>query len=146
DQLAQRDSHLLLDIARIVDVPGDAEQLGAGVLRPAKRGPPVDAAPQDGRRNGNGLDIVDRGRTAVEAARRREGRLEARLALLAFETFEQRRLFAADIGAGAAMQIDVVVEPRSAGVAADQAGLVRLVDRVLQMLGLAEKFTADIDV
>ena len=133
DQLLQRDAHLLLDVAGLVHVAGDAEQLGAGVLRPAERREPGGAAPQDGRRDRDRLDVVDRGRAAVEADRRRERRLQARLALLAFEALEQRRLLAADIGAGAAMQVDVEIVARAAGVLADQAGLVGLVDRVLQM-------------
>ncbi len=55
------------------------------------------------------LDIVDRGRAAVEAGAGRERRLEARLALLALEAFEHRGLFAADVGAGAAMDEAVEV-------------------------------------
>ncbi len=55
------------------------------------------------------LDIVDRGRAAIEADIGREWRLQPRLALLALEAFEQRCLFAADIGAGAVMDVDVEV-------------------------------------
>src|SRR4029450_7399314 len=40
DQLAQRDAHLLLDVARLVDVAGDAEKLGARVVGPADAGEP----------------------------------------------------------------------------------------------------------
>ena len=49
DQLPQRDAHRLLDVARLVHVAGDAEDLGAGVLRPADAGEPRGAAAQDGR-------------------------------------------------------------------------------------------------
>ena len=87
----QRDAHRLLDIAGLVHVAGDAEDLGAGVVRPADAGEPGGAAAQDGRRDRDGLDIVDRGRAAIEPDRRRERRLQARLALLALEAFEQRR-------------------------------------------------------
>ena len=44
DQLLQRNAHLLFHVARLVHVAGDAEDLGAGVLRPA------DAAPTRRRR------------------------------------------------------------------------------------------------
>ena len=49
------------------------------------------------------FDVVDRGRAAIEADIGRERRLQPRQALLAFEAFEQRGFFAADIGAGAVM-------------------------------------------
>ncbi len=68
------------------------------------RGEPRRAAAQDVRRHRDRLDIVDRGRAAIEADIGRERRLQARLALLAFEAFEQRGFFAADIGAGAVVR------------------------------------------
>ena len=50
DQLAERDPHRLLDIAGLVHVAGNAEQLGAGVVRLAEAREPGRAAAQDGRR------------------------------------------------------------------------------------------------
>ena len=50
------------------------------------------------------------------------------MALLALQAFEQRRLLAADIGAGAVMDVDVEV-PAVHVVLADQARLIGLVDR-----------------
>ena len=72
------------------------------------------AAAQDGRDDRDDLDIVDRRRAAVEARARREWRLQPRLALLALEAFEHRRFFAADVGAGAAVdeQVEVVAACR----------------------------------
>jgi hypothetical protein len=78
------------------------------------------AAPQDRRRDRDRLDVVHRGRAAIEARARRERRLQARLALLAFEAFEQRGFLAADIGAGAVVDVDVEIPARAAGVLADQ--------------------------
>src|SRR5665213_4316262 len=101
DELPERDAHRLLDIARLFDMAGNAEDLGALVLRPADAGEPGAAAAQDGRHDGDGLDVVDRGRQAVEPDCRRKRRLQARHALLALETLQQRRFLAADIGAGA---------------------------------------------
>ena len=91
------------------------------------------------------LDVVDRGRAAVEAHVGRERRLEPRLALLAFEAFEQRGLLAADIGAGAVMDVEVEVAAVDV-VLADQLGLVGLVDRGLQALALADELAAHVDV
>ena len=53
------------------------------------------------------LDVVDHGRLAEQARLRRERRLVARLAAVALDRVEQRRLFAADVGAGAAAELDV---------------------------------------
>ena len=125
---------------------GDAEDLGAGVLRPADRAPPRGAAAQDGRRHRDGLDIVDRRRAAIDADRGGEWRLQPRLALLALQALEQRGLLAADIGAGAAMQVDVVVPARAAGILADQPGGIGLVDRDLDVRGFVEELAADVDV
>jgi hypothetical protein len=77
-------------------------------------------APQDRRRNRDGFDVVDRGRAAIKARTSRERRLEARLALLAFQAFDHRGFFAADIGARAAVDEDVEIIARAAGVLADQ--------------------------
>src|SRR5690606_11849591 len=118
----------------------------AGVVRAAEAGEPGGAAAQDGRDDRDGLDVVDRGRPAVHADRGRKRRLEARLAHLAFEALEQRGLLAADVGAGTPVQTDLEVVARAAGVAADQARVVRLVDRRLQDLRLAHVFAADVDV
>src|SRR3954451_21487591 len=101
--------------------------MGAAVLRPAHGGEPGGTAPQDGRRDRDRFDVVDRGRTAIEADCRREWRLQARLALLALEALQQPGFLAADVGAGAAMQVDLVIVAGAARILADQAGLVRFV-------------------
>ena len=126
DQLAQRDAHLLFDVARLVHVAGNAEQLGAGVVRPADAANQAAPRRMMSGRPRDGLDVVDRGRAAVEADIGRERRLEPRHALLAFQAFQQRGLLAADIGAGAVVDVEVEVEARAAGVLADQPGLVGL--------------------
>ena len=129
----------------LFDVAGDAEQLGAGIVGPADAGKPRRAAPQDVGRGRDRLDVVDRGRAAVEADIGRERRLQPRLALLALEAFEQRGFLAADIGAGAVVDVEIEV-PAVDVVLADQLGLVGLIDRGLQTLALADEFAAHIDV
>ena len=106
---------------------------------------PGGAAAQDGRRDRDRLDVVDGRRAAVEAHIGRERRLQPRQALLALEAFEQRRLLAADIGAGAV--VDVAVEREAVDVVlADQPRLIGLVDGALQRLALADELAADVDV
>ena len=111
----------------------------------ADAGEPGRAAPHDVGRRRDGLDIVDGGRAAVEAHIGRERRLQPRLALLALEALQQRGFLAADIGAGAVVDVEVEV-PAVDIVLADQLRLVGLIDRRLEMLALADEFAADIDV
>mmetsp|Transcript_35491 Transcript_35491/g.114080 ORF Transcript_35491/g.114080 Transcript_35491/m.114080 type:complete len:280 (+) Transcript_35491:273-1112(+) len=82
-QLLERDGHLLLDRAGVVDVARDAKQLCARVVLPPEGREPVGAAPHDRRRHRDRLHVSNRGRAAVEAGVCREGRLEAGLARLA---------------------------------------------------------------
>ena len=145
DQLAERDRHRLFDVAGLVDVAGDAEELGARVVGRAEARKPRGAAAQDGRRHRDRLDVVDRRRRAVETHARRKRRLHPRHALLALEDFEHRRLFAADIGARAVM--DVEIERKAVDVVlADQPGFIGLVDGRLEPLALEDVFAAEIDV
>ncbi len=62
------------------------------------------------RHGSKGFGVVDGGWLAVEAKTGRERRLEARLALFAFERFEQRRFFAADVGAKAVVRVQLKAE------------------------------------
>src|SRR5262249_45306386 len=145
DQLAERDPHRLLDVAGTLDMAGDAEQLGADIVGPADRGEPRRATPQNVGRHRDRLDIVDGGGTAKESDIGREWRLQPRLTLLAFEAFQERGLFAADIGAGAVGDVEIE-RPAVDVVLADQLRLIGLIDRGLQMFALADEFAAHIDV
>ncbi|GJD83145.1 hypothetical protein HPGCJGGD_1008 [Methylobacterium haplocladii] len=122
-----------------------AEQLRAGVVLAAQARKPRAAATQNGTGHRDRLDVVHRRGTAVEAHICRERRLQPRHPLLALEALQQRRLLAADIRAGAVVDVDVE------GVAvdvvlADELGRVGLVDRALQRVLLGNVFTADVDV
>src|SRR5579871_4286656 len=145
DQLAERNPHRLFDVAGPLDMAGNAEQLGADIVWPADRRKPGRATPQNIGRDRNGLDVIDRRRAAIEADIGGEWRLQPRLALLAFEAFEQRGLLAADIGTGAMGDIEIE-RPAVDIVLADQLRLIGLIDRRLQMLALPDELAAHIDV
>src|SRR5665213_2791613 len=145
DQFAERDPHRLFDVAGTLDMAGDTEQLGADIVGPADAGEPCRTPPQDIRRYRDRLDIVDGGRAAVETDIGRERWLQPRHALLAFEAFQERGFFAADIGAGTMGHVKVEREAVDI-VLADQLGLIGLIDRGLQMLALAYELSAHIDV
>src|SRR6516165_6268978 len=144
EQLPQWHSHRVLDGAGFLHVAGNAEQLGAGIVRPPDAGEPGGAAPRNVRHHRDRFHVVDRGRTAVDADIGRKRRFQARLALLAFEAFQERRLLAADIGPGTVVDDDV--ERKAVDVVlADEIGRIGLVHRRLQALAFANKFAADID-
>ncbi len=145
DQFAQRDAHRLFDIAWPQNVAGNAIKFCAGVVLAADAGEPGGAAAHDVGHLRNRLDIVDRRRAAVEAHIRREWRLEPRHALLAFEAFEQRRLFAADVGAGAVMHDEIEVVAVNIALA-DQLGVVGLLHGGFEVFALANEFAAHVDV
>lgn len=131
DQLAQRDRHLLLDRARVVDVSRDAEELRALVSFPPEPGEPLGPPAGDGRAHGHRLDVGHGRRAPEEADGGGEGGLQARLAGLSLQRLDQRRLLAAHVRAHAAVEVDVKVVTRAAGVLADQTFLVRFLDRPL---------------
>ena len=91
------------------------------------------------------LDVVDRRRTAVEAHSGGKGRLHAGHPLLALERFEHRRLFAADIGPGAVMDVEIEW-PAVNIVLADEPRVVGLCDRGLEMMALLDEFAAHVDI
>src|SRR3546814_21015021 len=62
-----------------------------------------------------GLDVVDQGRPAEHTALRHVGRAVARQAALALDALDHRGLLAADVGAGAAAQIDCGVRRQPGG-------------------------------
>src|SRR6202035_1364301 len=114
----------LLDIARAVHMPGNAEDFCAGIALAADPGEPGGAALEDVGADRDGLDIVDRRRAAVEPDRGGKRRLEARLAFAPFQAFEQPGLLATDVRAGATMQIELEIVARTAGVLTQEAGTV----------------------
>src|SRR5262249_59161441 len=74
----------------------------------------------------------------------REWRFQARLALLTFEAFQERRLLAANVGASAVVHDDI--EGKTVDVIlADEIGRAGLIHGRLQALALADEFAADVD-
>src|SRR6202035_722645 len=126
-------------------VPAHAPHPGPLPGRRAHRAEPVGAVDNDVRQVGYGLDVVDDRRLPVEALDRREGWLEPRLAAIALERGQQRRLLAADVGARSTMQNDLDLEALAEHILAEIPRLAGLLDRGLQRLVLGQVFPADID-
>ena len=91
------------------------------------------------------LDVVHGRRTTIEPDVRRERRLQPWLAFFAFQAFKQRGFLAADISAGAVVNVEIEI-PAIHIVLAEKFGLVGLIDRRLQALTFADKLAAHIDV
>ena len=132
DELRERRAERHLDEARAVHLADQREDLGARALGAAGLGEPGRALGDDRRDVVPGLDVVDVGRLAVEALLRRERRARARPAGLALERRDERRLLAADEGAGALDELDVEVEAAAEDVVAEDAVGPGLLDRALE--------------
>ena len=99
----------------MLDVAGQLEGQRAARTAGAERGVGLGAAHQDLGDGGEREDVVDHGRLAEEAVVRGQRRLGPHLTALALEALEQRRLLAADIGAGADAQLDGAVLEQAVG-------------------------------
>ena len=86
---AEREAERQLDDARPVHVAGDAEDLGAAVALGADGVEGLQAALQDERDAGVGLDVVDVARLAEDARVGREGRPDARHPALVVQRRDQ---------------------------------------------------------
>src|SRR5262249_52466716 len=134
DDLAQRDAHRNFDQAGVVDPPGERKDLGTLTLLGADRGEPLRPVAQDGSDVGERLDIVNEGGASPEALLGGIWRAWPRRAALALDRSDERRLLAADEGAGAQPDIDLEAEAAAADLVAQQAQPLGLADRGLQML------------
>ena len=94
---------------------------------------------------GDRLDVVDHGRAGVQAGDGRERRPQPGLAAPALQGVQQRRLLAADVGAGAGVHDDLQVVAGAQDVLAGVAGGVRLPDRLLQAPDDVQHLAADVD-
>ncbi len=80
------------------------------------------------------------------ANHRRERRLHARNAAFAFDGIEQRGFFAALVGAGAGMRVEIEIETRSLDVLAQVAARIRFGDGAIHGLDQVAILAANIDV
>ena len=146
DDVAQRRAHRHLDEAAVDDLAGEAEDLGALARVVAVGGVAGRPRAMIQRHVGQRLDVVDDGRLAAEAADRGERRPRARHAALALDRGDQRGLLAADERAGALLDLEVEVQAAAEDVVAEQAALLRRLDRHAQALDGERVLGAHVDV
>src|SRR5215211_5135091 len=145
DDLAGRHAQGELEVARVDDVAGHAEQLGAGRLLRAHGAEPVDPLADDPGHGGDRLDVVDRRRGPIQALDGWEGRAQLGLAALALQRPQQGSLLTADVGPGAPVQDHVQVEPRAFDVAAEQPLVVGGVQGRLEPAARPAALAAQVD-
>src|SRR5918999_6559123 len=122
------------------------EDLGPAVLTKAQRPVPVSAPHNDVRYVAEGLHVVDDGGFAPEATELREGWPCPWDGALALERGEQGSLLAADIAAGACMQMELQVIARIQDIPAEITGVIRLADGLVEPPGRERVFSAQEDV
>lgn len=146
NQLTQGNRHLLLDGDGVVDVTRDTEELGALVSLTAKAGKPASSSTADSRGDGDSLDVGNGGGASEKTDGGGERGLETGLAGLALERLDERSLLATDVGSGTSVNVNIEIVAGSAGVLANEAVGVGLVDGSLEDGGLLDEFTSDVDV
>ena len=144
DQFFQRNTHFFLDGARIVDMSGDTEELGARVAVAAEGSKPATAAAGNSRGYGDGFDVGDRGRASKKANGGRKGWLEARFAWFSFKRFDQGGLLAANVSTHAAVEKDVKVVAAAASVFANQSFFVGFLNGTLQYSRFMVEFAPNV--
>ena len=129
-----------------LDAPREGEQAGPGRRALAEGGEGIAPVGDDPGQVGHRLDVVDDRRLAVEADGGGEVRgLDPREAALSLEALEQRRLLAADVGAGAGMDHEVEGVTGAEDVGAERAVRVGLVARLLQALEAEGELASAVD-
>src|SRR5277367_781037 len=146
NQLAQIESQRKLIDARLIDVPENRVQARAAIFRSAQAGVPIAAAANDGGHGAERFHIVDHRGAAVQADDGGKGRLDARIAALAFERFHQRGFFAAFVGARAGVGREVEIKSAAENILAEKAFGVGFGDRGFQDVNNVAIFAADVGV
>jgi hypothetical protein len=146
DQIHERNTHFFLDDARVVDMAGDAEELGTFVSLASETGEPCSTSAANRRGDRDRFDVCDGGRAAEEAHISREGRLQPWLALLALDTLYERGLLSTDVRSSTTVDVDIKVITRVAGVLADETVGVGLIDGLLYVLCLLIELATNVDV
>lgn len=146
NQLAERDGHLLLDCAGVVDVTRDTEKLGTSVTLATEGVEPAATTTNNGRGDSNGLDVGDGRRATEKTDGGREWGLQARLSRLALERLDEGSLLTTDVGSHTTVDVDVEVVSSTTGVLSDETSLVGFLDGALKDGGLVVELATDVDV
>ncbi len=145
DHLAEGHPERHLDQSGVANLADQREDLGAGVTGHADLGVLGGAAIDDDPDIGEGLDVVDTGRAAVNASLDRVGGSLSRLPHESFHRPDQGSLLAAHEGARAANDLDLEVEPCAENVGPDETELAGLAEGDQRVLDRQRVLAANID-
>jgi hypothetical protein len=151
------------DGARVVDVAGDAKQLGALIVGATKAGEPCCTAPQNGGCNGNSFYVSDSGGAAIQPHVGGEGRLQTRFSRLAFQTLrcvfntkkthnstrtnlDETCLLTADVSTSATVNIQIIVISTAASILTKVPLCVRLLYGKFYLIVLGPEFPTNVNV
>lgn len=146
DQIPEWNTHFFFDDTRVVDVAGDAEELGTFVSLTPKASEPLSTSTANRRGNRDRFDVGDGGGATEEAYIGREGWLQPWLALLALDTLYEGGLLSTDVCAGTAVEVDIKVVTGVARVLTNEAVGVGLIDGLLYVLCLLVELPPNVDV
>ena len=127
-------------------MPLNAENLRARILGPPEGGKPFRPAAQNLRHHGDGFNIIHRGWAAIKPNGGREWRLQPRHALLAFQAFNQRGFFTANISPCPAMHVKIEIPASACGIPPQQTSIIGFLNRRFEDNAFVVVFTANIDV
>ena len=93
------------------------------------------------------FDVVHDRRAHIQTEHRWEiRRFDAWISALAFERFDQAGFFSANVSAGAAMDINLNIEPRAENIFAQEIVFPRFLNRTFENLRSFGKFASNIDI
>ena len=131
----------------MLDVAAEAHEAGAGIIRCAEFGKGFCPHLHYVFHIAECLHVIDDRRAHVEAEGGGEvGRLDARIGTLAFEALNQAGFLTANIGAGAAVYVNLQIVSAAEDVLAEVALGTRLGEGVVDDLRAFGEFAADINV
>jgi len=145
DDFAHGNAEGNFEDAGAIDVSGDTDEFEAAGTVGAGGYVPVDAAGENLRDVGESLDVVDGGGLLKETGLAGEGGLVAGLGAMAFDGFEERAFFAADVAAGADEHFEVKIEVAAKNFFAENTRLGATTNFFSEDLFLERIFVADIE-
>src|SRR5678815_4787946 len=135
-----------LEISGPNDVTAHADDAGAGIVRPSDAGILRAAHGDDMLHVAKRFDVIHNRRAHVETEHSRKiGRLDPRIGALAFKRFDQPGLLATDVGAGAAVDVNLDVKAEAEHVPAEEIVRARFFDRASENPGALRKLAADVN-
>ena len=124
----------------------NTKEFGSRVSIPSELIEPSRSTTNDSRCDSYSLDVGDGSGTSEESDIGREWRLQSGFTLLSFDRFDESSLFSANVSSSSSVEVDIEIVAGSTGVLAEVSSFVGFVDRLLNVVGLHEEFSSNVDV